>query len=543
VQFVEVSVRAGITAFRHLAGGINKEYIPESKGGGLAVLDYDGDAWMDIFLVSGATFEDLKHAPALIPPRNKLFRNNHDWTFSDVTLSAGLAASGWGMGASVADYDNDGDSDLYITFLGRGNVLYQNNADGTFTDVTERAGVAAGGWSTGSAWGDYDRDGDLDLYVARYIDFVREEVPRKGETIYCQYNAVPVFCGPRGLKPLPDILYRNNGDGTFTDVTTSALGAEQPRYYAFTPLWLDVDNDGWPDLYVADDGTPNLLYHNRGDGTLEEVGALAGCAYSRDGLEQSSMGADFGDYNRDGWLDLFVAHFSDDYNTLYCNRGHGFFSDVTEEARLFHVSWNNVSWGTKFLDVDLDGWPDLFIANGHVYPEAEHWHMDTGFRQHVQVLRNQGKGTFQDVTAALGPDLQRKALGRGLAIADFDNDGDLDVVVNNLDGHPLLFRCDSPPRANWILLRLEGTRSNRDALGARIYVRTDGSEQMQELHTSGGFCSSNDPRAHFGLGDSAVINEVEVRWPSGLSQRFRHVMARQILWLKEGESALRAVHA
>jgi hypothetical protein len=534
VQFTEVSRQAGIDSFRHVAGGPNKEYIVESKGGGVAVFDYDGDGWMDIFLVSGATFEDLQGPPSAIPRRNKLFRNNHDGTFTDVTSLAGLTDAGWGMGASAADYDNDGHTDLYITYYGQ-NVLYHNNGNGTFTDVTSKAGVSAGGWSTGAAWGDYDRDGDLDLYVARYIDFVRGEIPRRGSSPFCQYNGVPVLCGPRGLKPLGDILYRNNGDGTFTDVTREALGPDLPQYYGFTPLWLDTDSDGWPDLYVADDGTPNLLYHNRGDGTFEEIGAVAGCAYSRDGLEQSSMGADFGDFNHDGNLDIFVASFSDDYNTLYRNLGRGSFSDVTVEAGLYSVSWNMVSWGTKFIDYDLDGWPDLFIANGHVYPEADQWGMETGFRQHPQVLRNERDGTFKDMTAELGPGLLRKDLGRGVAVGDLDNDGDMDVVINNLDGHPWLLRCDSASDAQWILIELQGTRSNRDGLGARVFVRTAGFEQMQEAHRSGGFCASNDPRVHFGLGNATLIDELEIRWPSGVIQKFKAVKSRQILHIKEDQ--------
>lgn len=535
-QFVEVSRKAGIDSFHHIAGGPQKDYIPEAKGGGVAVFDYDGDGWPDIFLVSGATFEELENPHAPHPHRNKLYRNNRDGTFTDVTEAAGLGSWGWGMGAAAADYDNDGCVDLYVTYFGY-NRLYHNNCDGTFTDVTSKAGVAAGGWSTGAAWGDYDHDGYLDLYVARYVDFRREEVPQKGDTPYCQYGGAPVFCGPRGLKPLAGILYHNNGDGTFTDVTRKALGAQVPECYGFTPLWMDAENDGWPDLFVACDSTPNLLFHNRGNGTFEEIGATAGCAYSRDGLEQAGMGADFGDYNHDGWLDIFVGHFADDYNTLYRNMGHGVFTDVTEEAQILWTSWPMVSWATKFIDYDLDGWPDLFITNGHVYPEADQWHMDVGYKQHPQVLQNQRDGTFRDVTASLGGDLLREGLERGAAFGVLDNDGDMDVVVNILDGTPWLLRCDSPPDAQWILVRLIGTRSNRDGLGARVIVRAGGLEQMQEVHQSGGFCSSNDPRALFGLGTSAMIDELEVRWPSGLVQRFAHVKSRQILTIKEGENS------
>jgi hypothetical protein len=534
VRFVDISRTAGISNFRHVAGRPQKEYIIESKGGGAAVLDYDGDGWLDIFLVSGATFEELENPQATRPHRNKLYRNNHDGTFTDVTEAAGLGAWGWGAGAAAADYDNDGRVDLYVTYYGH-NTLYHNNGDGTFSDVTSRAGVAAGGWSTGAAWGDYDRDGYLDLYVARYIDFKREEIPRKGGAPYCQYGGAPVYCGPRGLKPLAGILYHNNRDGTFTDVTEKAMGPNPPRYYSFTPLWVDVNNDAWPDLFVTDDSTPNLLYRNRKDGTFEEIAALAGCAYSRDGLEQAGMGADFGDYNHDGWFDIFVGNFADDYSTLFRNTGNGVFKDTTADGGLRGATWPMLTWATKFIDYDLDGWPDLFIVNGHVYPEADQWNMDAGFKQHPQVFRNLHDGKFSDVTASLGSDILRKELGRAAAFGDLDNDGDVDVVINNLDSTPWLLRCDSPRYAQWIVVRLTGTQSNREGLGARVFVRAGGLEQMQEVHQSGGFCSSNDPRVYFGLGSNAVIDELEVRWPSGAMQKFAKVKSRQILTIKEGE--------
>ena len=531
-RFVEVSRAAGISSFRHVAGRPQKEYILESKGGGAGVFDYDGDGRLDIFLVSGATFEELENPQIPRPHRNKLFRNNRDGTFTDVTEAAGLGAWGWGTGAAAADYDNDGCVDLYVTYYGQ-NTLYHNNCDGTFADVTSKAGVAAGSWSTGAAWGDYDRDGRLDLYVARYIDFKRGEVPKKGDASYCRYGGVPVYCGPRGLKPLSGILYHNNGDGTFTDVTEKAMGPDVPKYYSFTPLWVDVDNDGWPDLFVTDDSTPNLLFRNRRDGTFEETGALAGCAYSRDGLEQAGMGADFGDYDHDGLLDVFVGNFADDYSTLFKNMGNGIFKDITEEGGMRAATWPMLTWATKFVDYDLDGWPDLFIVNGHVYPEADQWNMDAGFKQHPQVFRNLQNGKFSEVTASLGSDLLRKELGRAAAFGDLDNDGDLDVVISNLDSTPWLLRCDSPKEAQWITVRLIGTRSNREGLGARVIVRAAGLEQMQEVHQSGGFCSSNDPRASFGLGASAVIDELEVRWPSGTVQKLTKVPSRQILTIKE----------
>jgi len=321
-------------------------------------------------------------------------------------------------------------------------------------------------------------------------------------------------------------------------VTKKAFGPGPPQYYGFTPLWADVDNDGWPDLYVADDGTPNLLYRNRHDGTFEEIGATAGCAYDRDGLEQSSMGADFADYDHDGWLDLFVTNFSDDHSTLYRNQGKGVFSDVTESAKLLSVGWNNVKWGTKFFDYDLDGWPDLFIANGHVYVEADKWGMDTGYKQHPQVLRNQRDGTFKDVTPDLGEDLLKKRLGRGIAIGSLFNDGGTDVVINNLDDTPSLYHCPAPVNGQWVLIQLQGTRSNRDGLGARIRMRAGCMEQVQEVHQSGGFISSNDIRARFGLGNNTNVDELEITWPSGLVQSFRNIKSRQSLRIREGKNEL-----
>jgi hypothetical protein len=536
-RFVDLAHATGIDRFHDVSGGPSKNYILESKGGGVAVLDYNNDGWLDIFLVSGATFDEIENPHAAHPHRNKLFRNNGDGTFTDVTEAAGLGAWGWGMGAAAADYDNDGCVDLYVTYYQK-NVLYHNNCDGTFTDVTQKAGVAGGNWSTGAAWGDYDRDGNLDLYVARYIDFKRQEVPRKGQSVVCQYKGVPVQCGPRGLKTQTSILYHNNGDGTFTDVTSRALGPSLAEYYAFTPLWVDVDNDGWPDLYVADDGTPNLLYRNRHDGTFKEVAASKGCAYDKDGLEQSSMGADFADYAHNGWPDIFVTNFSDDHSTLYKNLGGGSFADVSEQAKLMSVGWNNVKWGTKFFDYDLDGWPDLFIANGGVYVEADQWGMDTGYKQHPQVLRNQEDGTFKDVTAELGGDLMQKHLGRGIALGTLFNDGGIDVVINNLDDTPSLYHCPAPPDGQWILFKLQGTRSNRDALGAKIKLRAGGMHQVQEVHQSGGFLSSNDVRVRFGLGPSAIVDDLEIDWPSGLVQTFHTIKSRQILDVKEGRDEL-----
>lgn len=530
--FEDVTRQAGLI-FQNVSGSLSKDYIIDTVGGGAGLIDYDNDGFLDIYLVNG--IPSGSSGTGSETPHSQLFRNNGNGTFTDVTSKAAAGHVGLGMGVAVADYDNDGWPDLYVTAFGS-NTLYHNNGNGTFTDVTANAGVAVGGWSTGAAWGDYDKDGLLDLYVARYVDFNRAEIPPKGGSRSCQYKGLPVMCGPRGLKGSTGVLFHNNGDGTFRNTTVQALGPNVPSYYAFTPLWADFDDDGWPDLYVANDGTPSLLYHNRGDGTFEETGVAAGCAYSSEGREQAGMGADFADYRHEGRLSIFKTNFSDDYNVLYHNAGDGMFEDATEQASIFNVSWKELGWATKFVDFDLDGWPDLFIVNGHVYPEVDQWNGDTGYKQHPQLLRNLGNGSFQEVTASAGPALLHKQSGRGAAFGDLDNDGDIDVVLNNLDGPATLLRCNSRPDAEWLTIKLRGTRSNRDGLGAKIRVRAGGIEQFQEVHQSGSFLSSNDPRANFGLGKSHKADQIQIQWPSGIVQTLRDVQSRQILTVVETES-------
>ncbi len=536
ISFQRVTEKAGIT-FRHASGGAAKDYIVESKGGGVAILDYDGDGWLDIYFVNGSNWEFLgkDHPPSAQVPRNALYRNKGDGTFEDVTARSGTGHAGWGMGAAAADYDNDGDTDLLVTNFGP-DVLYENQGDGTFKDVTQRSGIKEPGWSTGAAWGDYDRDGNLDLYIARYIDFKKDEIPRRGSAMFCQYRGLAVQCGPRGLKALSDQLYRNNGNGTFTDVTESALGPDIPQYFGFTPIWADFNDDGWPDIFVANDGTPNLLYINRGDGKFEEKAALAGCAYAADGREQAGMGADVADYNHDGRLDIIVANFSDDYNTLYRNTGDGFFEDVTGPAGIATQSWLYVTFGLKFLDYDLDGWEDFFAVNGHVYPEIDTWKMNMGYREPPQVFRNNGDRTFKETTGSLGESLKERHVGRGAAFGDLDNDGDTDVVITNLDDAPTVLRCDSPASNNWIVFTLRGTKSNRDGIGATIRVRSGAMEQWKLVRQTGSFLASNDVRCLVGLGPNFKAEEVEIKWPSGLVQKLSNAPSRTFVKVVEGQA-------
>lgn len=538
VRFEEIAEKVGVR-FRHLSGGPKKDYIVESKGGGVTVLDYNNDGWLDIYLVSGTTFDRYNKtiASSEDAPRNALFKGTKEGYFVDVTESSGTGDPGWGMGASSADYDNDGDADLYLANYGL-DILFRNNGDGTFSDVTEQAGIVVPNWSTGSAWGDYDRDGDLDLYVARYIDFELEKIPTRGANSACQYRGIAVQCGPRGLPALPDRLYRNEGNGTFLDVTEKALGSAIPRFYSFTPIWTDFEGDGWPDLFVASDSAPNLYYHNRGDGTFEEAGAISGCAYSRDAVEQSGMGADVADIDHDGLLDLFVANFSEDYNTLYRNLGDSFFEDVTVKAKLITVSWNMVSFALKFFDANLDGWKDAFIVNGGVYPGIDDWNLDSEYRQHPQILRNQRDSTFQDITAESGSDLLQKRVGRGAAFGDLDNDGDVDVIINNLDDQAGLYECHAPAGQNWIVFKVEGTKSNRDGIGAVIRLRSGNLDQMQEVYQAGGFLSGNDLRSHFGIGPRQTVEEVRITWPSGLEQIFTELPANRFVKIVEGRSTV-----
>lgn len=535
VQFVDVAEEAGIT-IKTTSGGEKKRYIVEAKGGGAAAfLDYDNDGWMDIYIVNGSTLEGF---PPGEEPHNVLYRNNGDGTFTDVTEEAGVGDTGWGMGCTAADYDNDGYTDVYVANFGP-NFLYHNNGDGTFTDVTAKAGVGDPRWSTGTAWGDYDRDGDLDLYVANYVNFDVHNLEKYRKVNV--WRGIEVMAGPRGLEGAEDVFYRNNGDGTFTDVTAEVGLKDLLKGYGFAVLFADYDNDGDLDIFIANDSVPNYLYRNNGDGTFTEVGLEAGVAYSEDGREQAGMGAVFGDYDNDGDLDLFVTNFSDDNNTLYRNDGDGFFTDVAFQSGLGAPSLPFVSWGTEFFDYDNDGWKDIFVATGHVYPQVDRYNFGMTYEERNQLYHNNHDGTFAEVTDLAGPGMQIKKVSRGAAFGDYDNDGDVDILVLNMGDRPTLLRNEGGNRNHWIKFRTVGTKSNRDGIGSRIWVKAGGLTQMREVYMGSSFLCGNDIRVHFGLGKNDSAELVRIRWPSGLVEEFRDLRADRLYILKEGEGIYRVV--
>jgi hypothetical protein len=528
-QFVEVSQQAGIQ-FELTSGGPEKKYIIEAKGGGgIAWFDYDNDDFPDLFFVNGSTFEDWRRGTS---PRSRLYRNNGNGTFTDESPASGLDHAGWGMGVCAADYDNDGNSDLYVTYYG-GNVLYRNVGGGKFRDVTKQAGVPGHGWGMGCAFGDYDNDGFLDLYVANYVDVDITQLGEPGSLLNCTYRGIATFCGPRGLKGGRDILYHNNGDGTFADVTERA-GIDPGSYFGLGVVMGDYNRDGHLDIYVANDSTPSALYQNNADGTFTDVGPQSGAAYSADGQEQAGMGVEFGDYDNDGWLDLVKGNFSDDTKNLYHNNRDGTFTDQTYFAGIGGVAWLFTTFGAEFLDYDNDGWKDILLANGQTFPQMDKYPTGITYAERNMLFRNLRNGKFEEVGLRSGPGLALKKVSRGLATADYDNDGDLEFAVSNMNASPDLIRHARKNANHSILLKLIGTKSNRSGIGAKVRVVAGGLTQFDEVRSGGSYLSSPDARLHFGLGAATRADRIEIEWPSGTKETVTGVPAGQVVMVKEG---------
>ncbi|HTQ55030.1 MAG TPA: CRTAC1 family protein [Bryobacteraceae bacterium] len=537
-RFVDIAAEAGLHAPVIYGGATKKEYIIETVGCGVAFIDYDNDGWLDIFILSGTRLQD--------PPadaHNRLYKNNRDGTFTDVTEQAGLKRSGWASAVCVGDYDNDGFDDLFITYWGQ-NVLYHNNGDGTFSDVTSQSGLLEPGgarWGSGCTFVDYDRDGRLDLLVAHYLKFDIAHTPKPGENSNCNWKGVPVNCGPRGLPPGWLTLYHNHGDGTFTDVTEKSGVGRIKGGYAMTAVAADFNNDGWPDIYVACDSTPSYLLRNNHDGTFTDTGLESGVALNEDGMEQAGMGVAVGDYNLDGNLDIFKTHFADDTNILYRNDGKGNFEDTTIAAGLA-VETRFIGWGAGIVDLDNDGNPDLFFVTGSVYPEVEAKLPNYPFRTPRVIFRNLGDGRFEELMDQAGPAITAAHASRGCAFGDFDNDGDIDMVIVNLNEPPSLLRNDLAGGAHWLKVKLEGVESNRSAIGARVTARYGGKMQAQAVLSQASFYSANDRRLHFGLG-AATQADLTIDWPSGKQERVDNVAADRLVHIREGSGIVAAIRA
>ena len=528
-QLEDVTQKSGIT-FSHTSDA-DKKYIIESMSGGVLLVDYDRDGWPDIYFTNAPT---VRMALKGEKSAGALYHNNHDGTFTDVTARAGIGTPCFAMGGAVGDYNNDGWPDIYVTCFG-GNVLYRNNGDGTFTDVTAKAGVADGRWSTGAAFGDYDGDGFLDLMVANYVDFHLDDLPAAGSSPTCRYRGLDVQCGPRGLKGAGDSLFHNNGDGTFTNVSKTA-GVDDPSgYYGLGTIFADFNNTGRPDIYIANDSGPNFLYRNEGNGKFTEIGLESGTAVSEDGSEQASMGVAIGDYNHSGRPSLYITNFSDENNALYRNEGGWDFREVSYPAGVALPSLPWVKWGDAFVDFDNDGWLDLIAVSGHVYPQVDTLPSGGGYREPMLLHLNQQDGTFCDASEMAGAAVEERRVARGLAVGDLFNDGNMDVVVENLDGSPTILRNRGIPGRHWISLELAGTKSNRLAIGARIKIVAGGVTQTDEIHSGGSYLSQNDLRVHFGLGSATKVDTVEIRWPSGMTDTLKNLAADSFYSVLEGK--------
>ncbi len=541
--FVDVAQQAGLTTPNVWGGVDHKRAIIEAKGSGVAFYDYDHDGWLDIYLTNGDRLDT--RWPAGAAPTSHLYKNNRDGTFTDVTAKSGLGVTGWQTGVCVGDYNNDGWDDLFCCFWGR-NILFRNNGNGTFTDVTREAGLYQDRirWGAGCTFLDYDRDGHLDLFVCNYLQLDPARIPTTSDTHFCQWRGVPVMCGPRGLPGDTNILYRNQGDGTFTDVSVKAGILKPGPRYSITAVSYDFDNDGWPDIYVAVDSQPSILFQNTHDGTFTDVAVMAGCAYSDGGHEQAGMGVAVADYDCDGWFDIFKTNFADDTCNLYHNNGNGSFSDVTFPSGT-GVNNRYVAWGCGFIDYDNDGWQDLLQVNGHVYPEIDSYSFGQTFKNPRLLYRNLGNGRFKDVSSQMGPGIAEHFSSRGAAFGDYNNDGAMDALILNMNDPPsLLLNTGAVVGNHWIKLKLIGTKCNRTAIGARARIVTGKHIQMDEVHSGTSVMSQSDLRLHFGLGAAATIDLIEIKWPTTQKvESFKNIKANQILTIREGEGIVTSMRA
>lgn len=541
IVFQDVAKQAGLTVWHHAMGTPEKQFILEAVGSGVALLDYDNDGWLDIYMVNGSTYDAMSGKAT--PPHAALFHNNHDGTFTDVAAKAGVTNDRWGFGVAVGDFDNDGWPDLYVANFGK-NRLYRNNHDGTFTDVAEKAGVTLGNWSTGVTFGDYDGDGRLDIFVAGYVHYDLKNPPVPGSktvtTHFCQFRGVAVMCGPRGLQGEGDHLFHNNGDGTFTDVSVKAGVSDPNHYYGFTPVFADFNNDGKPDLAVADDSTPNYFYRNKGNGTFADESYASGFALNQDGRETATMGLAVGDYRNNGLLDIMTTDFSDDYKVLYRNDGGSSFTDVSYQAGLARDTIPFLGWGVGFLDFDNDGWKDILMVNGHVYPAVDNQDWGTTYAERPLLYHNDHGKLFTAVPAVEGTGLAAVIAGRGAAFGDLFNNGRIDVVISVEDGVPVLLKNVDADHHHWVELRLiGGAKSPRDAVGATVYLTANGMRQRGDVLSGGSFISSNDPRVHFGLGDAKAAGTAEIHWPDGMKEKIQLPGEDTIYTIVEGKGIVR----